>query len=338
MELSAAIDLHSNNGYCGIINSEGKRIFHKKISNDLSLFLGILQPFKKEIKGLVVESTYNWYWLVDGLMENGYKVHLANPAAIQQYDGLKHADDKSDAFFLAELLRLEILPEGYIYPKEERAIRDLLRKRMMLVRQRTSHILSFQSLVNRQTGMGITSNTIKQIHEENVEEIFENDDVVLSGETNISVIRFLTEKIKTLEKSILKRARLKKEYKNLLTGPGIGKILALTIMLETGYIKRFAGAGNYASYCRCVKSNRLSNNKKKGSGNKKNGNKYLGWAYIEAANFAKRFSPAARKYYQKKMSKTNQIVATKALACKLAKACYYIMRGQEVFTAEKIFG
>ena len=143
-QLYVASDLHGNNNLMGIIDREGKRIFKKKLPNDPLLINDILKPFKEEIVGIVVESTYNWYWLVDALMEEGYKVHLANPAAIQQYSGLKHADDKHDAFWLAEMLRLGILPEGYIYPKEERPVRDLLRKRGHLVRLRTSLITQFR--------------------------------------------------------------------------------------------------------------------------------------------------------------------------------------------------
>src|SRR5438132_5665019 len=104
------------------------------------------------MQGLVVESTYNWYWLVDGLMEADYRVHLANPAAIQQYNGLKYTNDHSDARWLAQLLRLGVLHEGYIYPKAERAVRDLLRKRAHLVRQHTANVLSVQNLMVRNTG------------------------------------------------------------------------------------------------------------------------------------------------------------------------------------------
>ena len=117
MDLYTGIDLHSNNGFYGILNEKGERIFQKKLPNDLLRVLKILGPFKKDIKVIAVESTYNWYWLVDGLMDAGYPVVLANPAGMPQYNGLKHADDKSDAFFLAELLRLNILPKGYIFPR-----------------------------------------------------------------------------------------------------------------------------------------------------------------------------------------------------------------------------
>ena len=118
MKLYAGDDLHSSNNYLAIIDENGKRAFKKKLANSPEAILEALRPYKSDIAGIVVESTYNWYWLVDALMADGYTVHLANPAAIQKYSGLKHADDKHDAFWLAEMLRLGILPTGYIYPKE----------------------------------------------------------------------------------------------------------------------------------------------------------------------------------------------------------------------------
>jgi len=144
MDHYLGIDLHSTNSYVAIIDNDNRRVFKKKTKNDLSHMLQVVEPYLKQVKEIVVESTYNWYWLVDGLMDNGYKVHLANPSAIKQYEDLKHSDDVTDAFHLANLLRLGILPEGYIYPKEERPVRDLLRKRLQLVEQRTVQILSFQ--------------------------------------------------------------------------------------------------------------------------------------------------------------------------------------------------
>jgi len=117
MEAYAGIDLHASNNYTAVIDGHDKRLYGRRQPNRLDVVLDALDPFKKDLKGVVVESTFNWYWLVDGLMENGYKVHLANPSAIKQYEGLKHTDDKWDAFWLAHMLRLDILPEGYIYPK-----------------------------------------------------------------------------------------------------------------------------------------------------------------------------------------------------------------------------
>ena len=338
METYAGIDLHSSNNYIGIINEQDQRLYGKRIPNELDRVLLALEPFKKELSGVVVESTYNWYWLVDGLKDNGYKLHLANPAAIKQYEGLKHTDDKWDSFWLAHLLRLGILPEGYIYPKEGRPLRDLLRRRLLLVRQRTTHILSLQSMINRNLGMRMSGNAIKKLKEADAEELFDQTHLLLATKSSISVIQFLKEKISIIEKEALSLLKPHHGFNYLQTIPGIGNILALTIMLEVGDIDRFPTVGDYSSYCRCVKSERFSNGKKKGNGNRKNGNKYLAWAYVEAANFAIRYCPYAQKFYQRKKAKTNGIVGIKALSNKLARASYYIIRDQVPYDAKKLFG
>ena len=331
------IYLHSNNSYIAVIDTDNNRTFKKKARNNLSEVIKHLAPFKKQIKGIVVESTYNWYWLVDGLIDNGYKLHLANPSAIKQYEGLKHSDDITDAFHLANLLRLGILPEGYIYPKHERPLRDLLRKRIHLVHYRTALILSFQNLVARNLGSKMHVSTISKMTEEDLEDLFEDDYLILSAKASISTIYFLRSRIVQLEKVIAKAAKLKSEYKLLKTVPGIWNILAQMIMLETGPIERFKKVGNYASYCRCVQSNRFSNSKSKGKGNRKNGNKYLSWAYVEAANHALWNYEYVKRYHQKKTAKTNNVVAIKAIAHKLARACYYIIRDQKEFDPLKAF-
>lgn len=335
-----AVDLHGNNGFYGIIDKDGKRVFNRRIPNDLPLVLEALKPYKEQLSetGVVVESTFNWYWLVDGLMENGYDVHLANPAAIRQYDGLKCSDDKTDAFFLAELARLKILPEAHIYKKEERPVRDMLRRRMLLVRQRTQHKLSLGSLYSRETGGNLSSNEISKLKPADSLKLFDSEHNRMMAEINLKTIRFLEEQIKSIEKVVLMTVELKPGYEILLTAPGIGRILALTIMLETGSIDRFAKAGNYTSYCRCVKSQKTSNGKKKGENNGKNGNAYLCWAFIEAANFMRRYCPEAKAWHQRKAQRTNKIVATKALASKLSKACYFMMKNQEEFDVKLLFG
>lgn len=127
-------------------------------------------------------------------------------------------------------------------------------------------------------------------------------------------------------------------YPKLQTIPGIGKILGMTITMETGEVKRFSDAGDFASYCRCVKSQRLSNGKKKGKNNEKCGNKYLAWAFVEVSNISRRFDPQCRSFYDRKQTQANNILATKALACKLAKAAWHVMNSGRDFDPTLAFG
>ena len=335
MPLYAGLDLHSRNTYIGILDHQFNRIFKKRVRNDLALILQILKPFDSDLKGIVVESTFNWYWLIDGLMDNGYqKVHLANPSAIKQYEGLKHADDQHDAFFLAQLLILGILPQGYIYPKKDRPVRDLARKRMFLVRHRTAHILSLQSFLSRCCAIKVTATDMRHLTVKDLHNWLKEEHLVLSAQVNLDTIGFLNQQIKRIEKTIHKKVKLNKAFQNLLTVPGIGNILAMTIMLEVGDIGRFAKVGNFASYCRCVSTQRLSDGKSKGHGNRKNGNRYLSWAFIEAAHLTRRHCQHFRRYYNRKLAQANTSLATKALSNKLARICYYIIRDNVAFREE----
>jgi transposase len=340
MSLYGGIDLHANNSVVVLLNDQDQVIYQKRLPNHLPTILAPLNLHHGEIKGVVVESTYNWYWLVDGLMEADYRVHLANPAAMQQYNGLKYTDDHSDARWLAHLLRLGVLPEGYIYPKATRAVRDLLRKRAHLVRQHTANVLSVQNILVRNTGARLNLTRIRELTKSDLAGLLPEPDQVLAVTSSLAVLDCLSQQIKTLERTVHQRLHQTSAYEQLLTVKGIGPILAQTITLETGDVRRFPAVGNYASYCRCVDSTKLSNGKRKGTGNVKNGNPYLGWAYMEAAQFALRFHPSAQRFYQRKLAKTNNntILARKAVAHKLARACYYVMRDLVPFDALKAFG
>jgi transposase len=171
-----------------------------------------------------------------------------------------------------------------------------------------------------------------------LEKIFTEEVWRMNGQYLYNTIGFLKKQIDEIERYVLKKHKDSSFYQGLQTVPGIGEVLGLTIALETGPIERFASEKNYASYCRCVPSAYWSNNKKKGCGNQKNGNKYLSWAFAEAACFCLRHCEAAKKYHQRKVSKTNQPSAYRALANKLAKACYFIMRDGVVFDENKLFG
>ena len=336
--LYAGIDLHSNNQVLVITNERDEIEYQKRLPNDLSKTLDALAPYAERLEGLVVESTFNWYWLVDGLMDHGYDVRLANTNAIQQYNGLKYSDDNSDARWLARMLHLDILREGYIYPKEERPIRDLLRKRAHLVRHRTSHILSIKNLVMRNTGNALSSDAIKRLTDERIDELLPNPDLALSVKSSAAVMHCLLTQIRILEKVAEKRVRLRDEFKGLTTIDGVGPILAMTIMLEVGDINRFPHVGNYVSYARCVSGERISNGKKKGKSNTKNGNKYLSWAFSEAATHSIRYNDNIRRFYQRKMAKKHIMVAKRAVAHKLARASYYILRDGTAFDGDRAFG
>ena len=171
-----------------------------------------------------------------------------------------------------------------------------------------------------------------------LERLLPDKHLVLNARANLETIRFLSGQIRTLEKAITQQIKPRPGYDLLRTVPGIGTILAMTIMLEAGDIRRFPKVGNFASYCRCVSAKRISAGKSKGSGNRKNGNKYLSWAFVEAAHQSRRFCDRFKRYYNRKVSQANTSVATKALGNKLARISYYILRDQVPFQKELIRG
>ena len=333
----SGIDLHSKNSVVTVTDDADRVVAEKRLPNEISKIVAFLLPWRDELAGVVVESTYNWYWLVDGLQEAGFEVKLANTGAIKKYDGLKHSGDEADARQLAHLLRLGILPTGTILPPEHRATRDLARKRMQLVRSRTSHILAIENILARQRGATINSNAIKRLTAADVNQMGLPEDVALAVQSNLAVVTTLGAQIELLEKRLQERLGERPEYALLTSVPGIGRILAAIILLETGPIERFRAVGNYASYARCVDSQHLSNGKKKGEGNVKNGNKYLVWAFVEAANFALRFNAEAKRFYERKKARTNNVVAIKALAHKLARACFHILKERTPFDVRRCF-
>ncbi len=336
MTLYCAIDLHSNNNVPVVINEKDEVLFQKRLPNSIPAVLEALEPFRNELKAVAVESTFNWYWLVDALQEHQFSPLLVNTSAIKQYEGIKHTNDFTDAFWLAHLMRLNILPTGYIYPQEQRALRDLLRKRLQLVRLRVTNMLSAQNQIWRSTGDKVSSSLIKKVDFSILNDI-NNCFVTKAIKSNLAIIQSLNEEIKSIEKTILTQTKLNPTFKNLTTITGVGDILGQTILLETGDISRFQKVGNYASYARCVNSSKTSNNKKKGVNNKRNGNKYLAWAFVEAAHCMIAHSKIAHRFYQKKRRHANGALATKALAHKIARAAYFMMRDNTPYQVAKLF-
>ena len=335
MTLYAGIDLHSNNSYICVIDEQDTRLLERRYRNDAEAIIQALSPYRRELEAVAVESTFNWYWLADALMEAGFEVRLVNPAGVVQYRGLKRADDRYDAFHLAHLMRLGILPTGYMYPPALRGLRDMLRKRLQLVQDRTRHLLSFKTQYHRLTGQAIPVSEVKARGFDCP--VLGDANVQLALQSNLRMSRCLDEQVRELERAVLAQVRAERAYQLLQSVCGIGPVLAQTILLETGPVSRFGSVGQYASYCRCVDSRRESNGRKKGENNRKNGNRYLAWAYMEAANLAVRHHDKARRFYQRKAARMHRVVALKALAHKLARACYYILLREVPFDEDKVF-
>jgi transposase len=338
MRLYCGIDLHARDHMVVVIDDSDEVVLEKRLPNELETTVRLLAPLRRGLHAIAVESTFNWYWLVDGLAAAGHEVKLVNTSAVEQYKGLKYKDDRHDARWLAHLMRLGLLPTGHIHPKGDRSARDLLRQRMRLVRQRTANVLSLKNLLARESGRMLPADRLKRMSLEELHELVEDDMLWHNAASVLTVMHAQSEQIAEIESLAASLAREKPELEILRTVPGIGRILSLSIGYETGEIARFPSVGHYASYCRCVHSEHLSAGKKKGAGNRKNGNPYLSWAYTEAAQFTRRYQPAAQRFYERKRRQRNGVVAVRALAHKLARACYFLLRDQVPYESARLFG
>lgn len=247
---------------------------------------------------------------------------------------MKHQDDASDAYWLAHLLRLGILPTGYIYPRERRGLRDLACKRLRLVSQQTAHLLSVQNLYNRCLGRALQALQGWQAEPEKLGDPY-GAQAVRSSQ---SILGALRKQMAVIEKQLKAELEGEQEYQILQTIRGVGEILAFTIWLETGDLARFPKVGQYASDCRCVGSQKTTNQKKKGEANRKNGNRYLAWAWQEAAAGAIRWEAVARRFYQRQKAKKGAWVAHQNLAHKLCRAGYFMLRDQVEYSSARLFG
>jgi len=339
MQLYAAVDLHSSNCVPVVLDEQGKRVFSKRVPNrPASAIVDALAPYREQLVGVAVESTPNWYWLERTLRLADFKVELVNTAAVEQYGGKKHSDDFSDAEHLADLMRMNRLPTAYICPEKDRALRDLARKRSQLVRQRTSQLLSAHNLIARDIGEHVTGNALKALTAGAVNAMALLADQKTALKATLAVERCLDNQIERLERAILAQTRPREDFRWLKTVSGIGDVLGMTVALESGDMTRFRTAGNFASYARMVDTARISNGKKKGSGNARCGNRYLAWAFMEAAHHAIAHDPVIRRWYQRKCAKCHKVVAMKAVAHKLARASFHVVTQKTQFDARRAFG
>ena len=337
-QMYGGVDLHSTNGVYSIVRGDGTAVWQRRLPNCAQRVVASLEPFRRQLVCVAIESTYNWYWLADALQDAGYTVKLAHAPAMEQYNGLKKTDDDSDAAFVAELLRLGILPTGWICPREDRRLRDALRRRLLAVRARTKFLLSLQSMVVREKAHRLRCAELRTLPPDGLDGLLKDDTLSAVAHSQLELIHAHDAAIGSLEELASEQCRRRPACRLLVTVPGIGKILSMTIMLEIGDIRRFPGPGNLSSICRAVPAVRTSNRKGKGRNNSRNGNVYLAWAFIEVANHAIRCCEPARRWYQRKTAKTLPVVARKALASKLSKAVWYMLTEEKPFDIKKVFG
>ena len=207
-----------------------------------------------------------------------------------------------------------------------------------MVREQTSTLLTIQGIVTRYENVKITGTKLKSCDEKKLLSYVKDDNVKLAVKTRYHVLQTVMEQILILEKAILKSVKKDEAFKLLQNIPGVGPILAMTILLETGSMTRFKDVGNFSSYCRCVSSEKISNGKKKGENNSKNGNPYLAWAFMEAGHHAIRAYPTVKKFHQRQLAKKHKMVAYKSVANKLARACFFVLRDKVEFDMKKLFG
>ena len=338
MKLYGAVDLHSNNSYVAISDEKDQVIRHKRLPNDLESIDSFFKDYKDDLSDIVVESTFNGYWLVDGLKDRGYGVKLAHMIACGPYAGLRYADDKSDSLWLNRMNRLGVLPTGYIYPRQDRPIRDILRKRMYLVQMRTG-------LWNSLKHLSYTSNTeplkrrfLVSAEEPSTERLFPDPFTQASANSLLGTIQTLNKKLSEIASLVRKNTKTDPVVDRLLKIGGIGFILAWVIRFESGPVERFATDKNFLSYCGLAPTTRISNQKKKGSPSQRSYNHYLRWAFAEMVVTSLK-NPTMRRYHDRLVRRKGKIKAKAIISSKFARIIYRVMREPDfVYDPVKLFG
>ena len=335
------IDLSARDSHLCVIDESLTIRLQQKAANDLPSIASLLHPFKPHLK-IVVESTFNWYWLVDGLLALGFDVCLAHTLGLSFITKAKIKTDRRDAFSLAKLLSAGLIPKAYIYPASTRPLRDLLRRRLSLVQMRSREYGSLRQLLLRQGILSSSRNEIKLAQEQDLHRWFTHPLVRVSGSQYLERIDLLSSQIQQLEQQILDLTRNKADYKRLLEIAGIGKILALTILYEVGEISRFDSLRQFSSYCRLVPGVAQSGAVSRRGRSSKQGNAYLKSAFNQAAVAAVRSYPVIRRCFERHLQRhrgsARKLVAYNVIAHKLAQAVFHVLRDEVDYREELLFG
>lgn len=335
------IDLSARDSHLCVLDESLSIHLQQKVANDLPRISYLLQPFKPLLQ-IVVESTFNWYWLVDGLQHLGFDLCLAHTLGLSLITKAKVKTDRRDAFTLAKLLRAGVIPKAYIYPVETRPVRDLLRRRLQLVQLRAQEYGSLRQLLLREGILTSSRNEIKHSDDDDLHKWFSHPLIVLNASLQIERIELLTAQISQLEQAILELTRQNADYKRLQDIPGVGRLLALTILYEVGEVSRFSNVRQFSSYCRLVPGVAQSGAVTRRGRASKQGNAYLKSAFSQAAVVAVRSYPRIRSCYERQLQRhrgsARKLVAYGVIAHKLAQAAYHLLKNETQYREELLFG
>jgi transposase len=330
------VDMHAKTSYFCILDRSGQIMLKRNLENNFALIREYLNPFLPDL-ALGCESTYNYYWLLDGCQQAGITFYLGHALYMKAISGNKIKNDPLDAFTIANLLRTSYFPEAYPYPKEMRATRDLLRRRHRLVRLRAEAYTHIQLIFHQYGILDIESGIVQsKTKRRQLIERFSEDDIRKNIATDLDVIDALDPVIAQLESQITRQAKYhrSRDYSILLTVPGVGPMIALNILYEMSCLDRFKSVQKFSSYCRVVKCERSSNNKTKKGGNQKIGNPYLKWAMTQIIISAQSNEHIA-KYVNRLESKHGRRRARAQIAHKFAVAIFHMLKNEQVFDLKR---
>jgi transposase len=339
MNCFCGIDLGAKRSQVCIIDNDQKVLVNRKVANDIEIIHKLIRPHG--LVPTVIESTFNWYWIVDGLQARQVPVTLAHSLKLAAITSAKVKTDKRDALTLAQLLRAKMIPTSYIYPAAQRPLRDLLRQRWDAVALRADEYRKMRGRLYREGITTVGSNDVKLMGEEEVNELLDHPLIRRQMMMNIERVELLTRQIRSLEKELLSQVKTRQDFRNLMTIPGIGAVLALTLLLEIGDISRFPKARLFASYCRvapgCADS---GDSHRRGRGNKQ-GNPYLKWALTQAAEYARRFDPRFTDLFNAVLHKhpgaSGTIITHCIVAHRISFAVYHVLKDGTPYNPEKLF-
>jgi transposase len=338
-ELYCGIDLHSKTLHACVVDDRGEKLLHRNFPcRQAERFFDSLTRF--DAKDIVVgcESTFNWYWLADACQQRQLPFILGHALYLKAIHGGKTKSDPIDSEKLARIIRGGNFPLSHVYPKEGRAARDLMRRRTHLVRRRAEALTHIQ-LVHYQHNLPKPTNIKYKANRTDVGKGLTDPSDLLNVDVDLKMIEALDVQIRRLENFLIKTAKVDdvQSFHRLQTIPGVGPIIALTLMYEIGDLARFRKAGDFLSYSRLVAGSHTSAGKSYGSPGRKIGNPHLRWAFGEAVSLLKRECKAAGDYCQRMEKRHGKSRAMTMLASKLGRAVYYMLRREQAFDAKLMF-